>query len=134
MGKTTRPCRYDLNQIPYDYTVEVMDRFKVVDLVYRVPKELWTDVHDIVLKAVNKTIPKKKKCKKTKWLSEEALQIAEHKGVWVWHKPSWRRSPLTPPQNHQNVYRTGETDSWRTQTKPYVHQNPGERSSDPTRD
>ena len=79
MGKTTRPCRYDLNQIPYDYTVEVMDRFKVVDLVYRVPKELWTDVHDIVLKAVNKTIPKKKKCKKTKWLSEEALQITGKK-------------------------------------------------------
>ena len=76
VGKTTRPLRYDLNQIPYDYTVEVRNRFKGLDLIDRVPDELWTEVRDIVQEAVIKTIPKKKKCKKAKWLSEEALQIA----------------------------------------------------------
>ena len=75
VGKTTRPFRYDLNQIPYDYTVEVTNRFKGLDLIDRVP-ELWTEVRDIVQDAVIKTIPKKKKSKKAKWLSEEALQIA----------------------------------------------------------
>ena len=75
-GKTTRPFRYELNQIPYDYTVEVTNRFKGLDLTDRLPEELWMEVHDIVQKAVIKTIPKKKKCKKAKWLSEEALQIA----------------------------------------------------------
>ena len=75
VGETTRPFRYDLNQIPYDYTVEVRNRFKGLDLIDRVPDELWTEVHDIVQKAGMKTIPKKKKCKKAKWLSEEALQI-----------------------------------------------------------
>ena len=79
VGKTTRPFRYDLNQIPYDYTVEVTNRFKGLDLIDRVPEELYTDVHDIVQEAVIKTIPKKKKCKKAKWLSEEALQIAEER-------------------------------------------------------
>ena len=74
--KTTRPFRYDLNQIPYDYTVEVRNRFKGLDLIDRVPDELWTEVHDIVQETRIKTIPKKKKCQKTKWLSEEALQIA----------------------------------------------------------
>ena len=77
VGKTTRPFRYDLNKIPYDYTVEVRNRFKGLYLIDRVHKELWTDVSDIVQEAVIKTIPKKKKCKKAKWLSEEALQIAE---------------------------------------------------------
>ena len=77
MGKTTRPFRYDLNQIPYNYTVEVTSRFKELDLIDTVPDELWTEVHDIVQEAVIKTIPKKKKCRKAKWLSEEALQIAE---------------------------------------------------------
>ena len=77
VGKTTRPFRYDLNKIPYDYTVEVRNRFKGLYLIDRVPKELWTEVCDIVQEAVIKTIPKKKKCKKAKWLSEEALQIAE---------------------------------------------------------
>ena len=77
VGKTTRPCRYDLNQIPYDYTVEVTNRFKGLDLIDRVLKELCTEVHDIVQEALIKTILKKKKCKKAKWLSEEALQIAE---------------------------------------------------------
>ena len=75
VGETTRPFRYDLNQIPYDYTVEVRNRFKGLDLIDRVPDELWTEVHDIVQEAGMKTIPKKKKCKKAKWLSEEALQI-----------------------------------------------------------
>ena len=76
-GQTTRPFRYDLNQIPYDYTVEVTNRFKGLDLIDRVPEELWMEVHDIVQEAVFKTIPKKKQYKKAKWLSEEALQIAE---------------------------------------------------------
>ena len=76
VGKTTRPFTYDLNQIPYDYTMEVINRFKELDLIDTVPDELWTEVHDIVQEAVIKTIPKKKKCKKTKWLPEKALQIA----------------------------------------------------------
>ena len=75
VGKTTRPFRYDLNQIPYDYTEEMRNRFKGLDLIDRVPDELWTEVHDIVQEAGIKTIPKKKKCKKIRWLSEEALQI-----------------------------------------------------------
>ena len=77
VGKTTRPFRYDLNQIPYDYTVEVRDRFKGSDLIDRVPDELWMEVHDIVHKALIKIITKKKKCKMGKWLSEEALKISE---------------------------------------------------------
>ena len=80
VGKTPRPFRYgvgfDLNQIPYDYTVEVRNRFKGLDLIDRVPDELWMEVHDIVQETGIKTIPKKKKCKKAKWLSEVALQIA----------------------------------------------------------
>ena len=76
VGKTTRLFRYDLNQFPYDYTVEVRNRFKVLDLIDRVPDELWTEVPDIVQETGIKTIPKKKKCKKAKCLSEEALQIA----------------------------------------------------------
>ena len=76
VGKTTRPFRYDLNQIPYDYTVELKNRFKGLDLIDRVPDKPWTEVCDIVQETGIKTIPKKKKCKKAKWLSEEALQIA----------------------------------------------------------
>ena len=76
VGKTTRPFRYDLNQIPCDYTVEVRNRFKGLDLIDTVPDELWTEVHDIVQETRIKSIPKKKKCKKAKWLSEEGLQIA----------------------------------------------------------
>ena len=79
--KTTRPFKYDLNQIPYNYTVEVTNRFKGLYLIDRLPEEPWMEVHDIVQEAVIKTIPKKKKCKKTKWLSEEALQIAEKREV-----------------------------------------------------
>ena len=77
VGKTTRPFRYDLNQMLYNYTVEVTNIFKGLDLVVRVPEELWMEVHDIVQEAVIKTIPKKNKCKKAKWLSDKALQIAE---------------------------------------------------------
>ena len=72
VGKTTRSFRYDLNQISYDYTVEVTNRFKGLDMIGRVPEELWTEVCDIVQETGSKTIPKKKKCKKAKWLSEEA--------------------------------------------------------------
>ena len=74
-GKTTRPFRYDLNQMPYDYTVEVRNRLKGLDLIDRVPEELWTEVCDIVQETGIKTIPMEKKCKKAKWLFEEALQI-----------------------------------------------------------
>ena len=79
VGKTTRPFKYDLIQIHYDYTVEVTNRFKGLDLMDRVLEDLWTEIHDIVQEAVIKTIPKKKKCKNAKCLSEEALQIAEKK-------------------------------------------------------
>ena len=76
VGKTARPFRHDLNQIPYDYTVEVRNRFKGLDLVDRVPGELWNEVCDIVQETGIKTIPMEKKCEKAKWLSGEALQIA----------------------------------------------------------
>ena len=76
VGKTTRPFRYDLNQIPYDYTVEVRNRFKDLYLIDRVPDELWNEVRDIVQETGIKTIPMEKKCKKAKWLSGEPLQIA----------------------------------------------------------
>ena len=72
MGKATRPFRYDLNQIAYDYTVEVTNRFKGLDLIERMPEELWMEVHDIVQETGIKTISKKNKCKKANWLSEEA--------------------------------------------------------------
>ena len=75
-GKTISPFRYDLNQIPYNDMVEVTNRFKGLDLIDKKPEELWTGVHDIVQEAGIKTIPKEKKCKNSKWLSEEALQIA----------------------------------------------------------
>ena len=76
VGKTTRPFRYDLNQIPYDYTVKVRNRFKGLDLIDRVLGELWTEVHDIVQQTGIKTIPMEKKCTKAKWLSGEGLQTA----------------------------------------------------------
>ena len=76
VGKTTRPFRHDLNQVPYDQTVEMRNRFKGLDLIDRVPEELWVEVHDIVQEAMIKTIFKKKKCEKAKLLSEETLQIA----------------------------------------------------------
>ena len=77
VGKTTRQFTFDINQIPWDYKVEVMNRFKGLDLIDRVPEELWMEVRDIVQEAVIKTITKRKKCKKAKWLSEQTLQIAE---------------------------------------------------------
>ena len=77
VGKTTRPFSHDFNQIPYDYTMEVTNRFKGLEMIDRIPEELWMEVCDLVQKAGIKTIPKKKKCKKAEWLSEEALQIAE---------------------------------------------------------
>ena len=82
VGKTTRPFRYDLNQLPYDYTVEVRNRFKGLDLIDRdrVPDELRSEVRDIVQETGIKTIPMEKKCKNAKWLSEEALQIAVKRG------------------------------------------------------
>ena len=76
VGKTTRPFRYDLYQIPYECTLEMTNRFKGLDLIDKVPEEIWTEICGIVQEAVIKTIPKKKKCKKAKWFSEEALQIA----------------------------------------------------------
>ena len=76
VGKTIRPFRYDLNQIPYDYSVEVRNRFKDLDLIDRVPNELWNEVRDIVQETGIKTIPMEKKCKKVTWLFEEAVQIA----------------------------------------------------------
>ena len=76
VGKTTRPFRYDLNQISYDYTMDMRNRFKGLDLIDRVPDELWTEVHDIVQETGIKTVPMEKKDKKAKWLSEEALQRA----------------------------------------------------------
>ena len=76
VGKTTRPFRYDLNQIPYDYTVEVRNRFKALDLIDKVLDELWNEVREILQETGIKTIPMEKKCKKAKWLSGEALQIA----------------------------------------------------------
>ena len=76
VGKTTRPFRYDLNQTPYDYTVEVRNRCKGLDLIDRVPDEIWNEVHDTVQEPGFKNIPIEKKCKKAKWLSEEALQVA----------------------------------------------------------
>ena len=74
-----RPFRYDLNQIPYDYIVEVRNRFKGLDLIDRVPDELWNEVCDVVQETGIRTIPTEKKCKKAKWLSGEALQIAKKK-------------------------------------------------------
>ena len=79
IGKTTRPFRYDPNQILYEYTLEVKNRFKGLDLIDRMPDELWTEVRDIVQETGIKTIPKKKKCKKAKWLSGEALHSCENK-------------------------------------------------------
>ena len=96
MGKNTRPFRYDLNQIRYDYTVEVRNRFKGLDLIDRVPDELWTEVHDIVQETRIKTIPMEKKCKKAKWLSGEALQIAVKRREAKSKGEKERYEPLNP--------------------------------------
>ena len=94
-----RSFRYDLNQIPYDYTVEVTNRFKGLDLIDRVSEELWMQVRDIVQEAVIKTIPKKKKSKKAKWLSEEALQIAEKRSKRQRRKEKIYPSECRVPKN-----------------------------------
>ena len=79
IGKTTRPFTYDINQIHCDYTVEVTNRFKGLDVIDRMPEELWMEVHNVSRESVTKSISKKRKCKKAKWLSDEALQIAEER-------------------------------------------------------
>ena len=97
VGKTTGPFRYDINQIPYDYTVEVTNRLKGLDLT--VPEELWTELHDIIQEAVIKTIPKKKKCKKAKGLSEEPLKIAEKRSDMQRRKGKIYLSECRVPKN-----------------------------------
>ena len=99
VGKTTRPLRYDLNQILYDSTIEVTNRLKGLNMINRVPEELWTEVRDIVQEVVIKTITKKKKCKKTKWLSEEALQIAEKRSKRQRRKGKIYPSECSVPKN-----------------------------------
>ena len=96
---TTRPFRYDVNQIPYDYTVEVTNRFKGLDLIERVPEELQMEVHNILQEAVIKIIPKKKKCERAKWLSEEALQIAEKRSKRQRRKAKIYPSECRVPEN-----------------------------------
>ena len=100
VGKTTRPFGYDLNQIPYNYTVEVRNRFKELDLIDTVPEEPWTEVRDIVQEAVIRTIPKKKKCKKAKWLSEEALQMAVNRREVKGKKGKIYPSECRAPKNN----------------------------------
>ena len=121
VGKTTRPFRYDLNQIPYDYTVEVKNRFKGLELIDRVPDELWTKVHDIVQETRIKTIPMEKKCKKAKWLSEEALQIAvkrlgaKSKGEKKRHKhlnAEFQRIARRKPSSVINAKKSRKTTEW----------------------
>ena len=107
--KITRPFRYDLNQIPYDYIAEVTSRFKGLDLIERVPEELWTEVGDTVQEAGIKTIPKKKKCNKAKWVSEEPLQIAEKKreakgiGEKERYNPSECRVPKSSKKREERI-------------------------------
>ena len=102
VGKTSRPFRYDLNQILYDYTVEVRNRFKGLDLIDRVPDELWTEVYDIVQETGIKTIPMEKKCKKAKWLSGEAFQIEYTEELY--------KKDLLDPDNHDGVITDLEPD------------------------
>ena len=99
VGKTTRPFRYDLNQIPYDYTVEVRNRVKGLDLIDRVLDELWMEVHDILQETGIKTIPMEKKCKKAKWLSEEASQIAVKRSEKQRRKGKIKASECRFPKN-----------------------------------
>ena len=109
-GKTARPFRYDLNQIPYDYTVEVRNRFKGLDLRDRVPDELWTEVRDTVQETGIKTIPMEKKCKKAKWLSGEGLQIAVK-----------RREAISKGENERYIHLNGEFQSIaRTDEKAFL--------------
>ena len=99
VGKTTRPFRYDLNQISYDYTVEIRNRFKSLDLIDRMPDELWNEVRDIVQETGIKTISMEKKCKKAKWLSGEALQIAVKRSEKQRRKGKIQTSECRVPKN-----------------------------------
>ena len=99
VGKTTRRFRYDLNQTPYDYTVEVRNRFKGLDLIDKVPDELWMEVRDNIQETAIKTIPKKKKCKKAKWLPEKALQIAVERREKLRRKGKIYWSECRAPKN-----------------------------------
>ena len=99
--ETTRPFKYDLKQIPYDYKMEVKNGFKGPDLIDKVTDELWTEVHDIVQETGIKTIPKKKKCKKAKWLSEEALQIAVKRSQKQRRKGKIYPSECRVPKNNK---------------------------------
>ena len=108
VGKTTRPFRYDLNQIPYDYTVEMTKKFKGLDLIDRVPEELWMEICDTVQEAVIKTIPKKKEYKKAKWLSEEALQTAEKR----------RERPMTKGKTYPSECRVPKNSKERKESLP----------------
>ena len=103
VGKTTRPFRYDLNQIPYDYTVEVRKRFKGLDLIDRVLDKLWNEVHDIVQETGIKNIPMEKKCKKAKWLSEETLQIAMKRREAKGKGEKERYTHLTAGRSNQSI-------------------------------
>ena len=104
VGETTRPFRYDLNQIPCDYTVEVRNRFKELDPIDRVPEELWTEVCHTVQEAVSKTIPKKEKCSKATWSSEEGFQIAEKR-----REEKWKAKEKRYTQLNAGFQRKGET-------------------------
>ena len=99
VGKTTRPFRYDPNHIPYDYTVKVTNRFKRLNLIDRVPEELWTEVCNIVQEAMIETVPKKKKFRKAKWFSEEALQVAEKRCERQRRKGKIEASECRVPKN-----------------------------------
>ena len=103
VGKTTRSFRYDICQIPYDYTVEVTNRFKGLDLIDRMPDKLWMKVCNIAQEVVIKTIPKKKKCKKAKWLSEEALQIAEKRRNERQRRKKIKPSECRVPKNSKET-------------------------------
>ena len=103
VGKTTRLFRYDLNQLPYDYMEEVTNRFKGLDLVDRVPEELWTEICNTVQEAVTKTISKKKKCKKAKWLSEEPLQIDEERSKRQRRKGKIHPTECRVPKNSKEI-------------------------------
>ena len=128
MGKATRPFRYDLNQIPYNYTVEVINRFKGLDLIDRVPDELWMEVHDIVDQTGIKSIPKNKKCKTAKWLSGVALQIAVKKREAKGKEENERYTHLNPQS--QRIARRDKKAFLRDQIKEIEENNRMEKTRD----
>ena len=113
MGKTTRPARHDLNQIPHEYAVEVLNRFKGLDLVKSIPEELWMEVHNIVQEAVNKTILKKRIIKQAKLLSAEALQIAGERRMELEESTCLTSGSTTKPQSSRQ-YGTGTRQKYRS--------------------